>query len=130
MLLMLVMYAPIRSGGPSGSITSTGAVPQSIRAGLWSTAGWAPHPNCAKDRVSAQAKASQTIRPFQRRDFTLTPASVHSLTTMTRLVKGDQDYSSLSQPLNTIKVGISEDLMPEEQDDDRYRPSRNPVFWD
>jgi len=42
----------------------------------------------------------------------------------------DQDGSSFSIPLNTICVGISEDLMPGELDYGRYRPSRNPVFWD
>ena len=42
----------------------------------------------------------------------------------------DQDGSSFSMPLNTICVGISEDLMPGELDYGRYRPSRNPVFWD
>ena len=42
----------------------------------------------------------------------------------------DQDGSSFSMPLNTICVGISEDLMPSELDYGRYRPSRNPVFWD
>ena len=42
----------------------------------------------------------------------------------------DQDGSSFSMPLNTICVGISEDLMPGELDYGGYRPSRNPVFWD
>lgn len=42
----------------------------------------------------------------------------------------DQDGSSFSMPLNTICVGISEDLMPRELNYGRYRPSRNPVFWD
>ena len=42
----------------------------------------------------------------------------------------DQDGSSFSMPLNTICVLISEDLMPGELDYGRYRPSRNPVFWD
>ena len=42
----------------------------------------------------------------------------------------DQDGSSFSMPLNTICVGISEDLMPIQLDYDQYRPSRNPVFWD
>ena len=42
----------------------------------------------------------------------------------------DQDGSSFSIPLNTICVGISEDLMPGELDYGRFRPSRNPVFWD
>ena len=42
----------------------------------------------------------------------------------------DQDGSSFSMPLNTLSVGISEDLMPGELDYGRYRPSRNPVFWD
>ena len=42
----------------------------------------------------------------------------------------DQDGSSFSMPLNTICVRISEDLMPGELDYGRYRPSRNPVFWD
>ena len=40
----------------------------------------------------------------------------------------DQDGSSFSMPLNTICVGISEDLMPRQLDYGRYRPSRNPVF--
>ena len=42
----------------------------------------------------------------------------------------DQDGSSFSMPLNTICVLISEDLMPGKLDYGRYRPSRNPVFWD
>ena len=42
----------------------------------------------------------------------------------------DRDGSSFSMPLNTICVGISEDLMPRELNYGRYRPSRNPVFWD
>ena len=42
----------------------------------------------------------------------------------------DQDGSSFSMPLNTICVVIGEDLMPGELDYGRYRPSRNPVFWD
>ena len=42
----------------------------------------------------------------------------------------DQDGSSFSMPLNTICAVISEDLMPGELDYGRYRPSRNPVFWD
>ena len=42
----------------------------------------------------------------------------------------DQDGSSFSMPLNTICVGISEDLMPRELNYGRYHPSRNPVFWD
>ena len=42
----------------------------------------------------------------------------------------DQDGSSFSMPLTTICVVISEDLMPGELDYGRYRPSRNPVFWD
>nr|WP_255616054.1 bestrophin family protein [Synechococcus sp. MU1642] len=42
----------------------------------------------------------------------------------------DQDGSSFLMPLNTIYVGISEDLMQREFDYGRYRPSRNPVFWD
>lgn len=42
----------------------------------------------------------------------------------------DQDGSSFSLPLNTICVGISEDLMPRQLDYGRYRPTRNPVFWD
>ena len=42
----------------------------------------------------------------------------------------DQDGSSFSMPLNTICVGICEDLMPRELDYGRYRPTRNPVFWD
>ena len=42
----------------------------------------------------------------------------------------DQDGSSFSMPLNTICVAISEDLMPRELNYGRYRPSRNPVFWD
>ena len=42
----------------------------------------------------------------------------------------DQDGSSFSMPLDTLSVGISEDLMPGELDYGRYRPSRNPVFWD
>ncbi len=48
---------------------------------------------------------------------------------MTRLVEGDQDASSLLHLLNTIWVGISDDLMPGEFIDGRYRP-RNPVFRD
>ena len=40
----------------------------------------------------------------------------------------DQDDSRFSMPLNTIYVGISEDLMPKHLDYGRYRPSRNPVF--
>ena len=42
----------------------------------------------------------------------------------------DQDGSSFSMPLNTICVVVSEDLMPRQLDYGRYRPSRNPVFWD
>ena len=42
----------------------------------------------------------------------------------------DQDGSSFSMPLNTICVGISEDLMPRQLDYVRFRPTRNPVFWD
>ena len=42
----------------------------------------------------------------------------------------DQDGSSFSMPLNTICVGISDDLMPRQLDYGRYRPSRNSVFWD
>ena len=42
----------------------------------------------------------------------------------------DQDGNSFSMPLNTICVGITEDLMPGELDYGRYRPTRNPVFWD
>ena len=42
----------------------------------------------------------------------------------------DQDGSSFSMPVNTICAVISEDLMPGELDYGRYRPSRNPVFWD
>ena len=42
----------------------------------------------------------------------------------------DQDSSSFSIPLNAICVTISEDLMPGELDYGRYRPSRNPVYWD
>ena len=41
----------------------------------------------------------------------------------------DQDGSSFSLPLNTICTGISEDLMPGELNYGRFRPSRNPVFW-
>ena len=41
----------------------------------------------------------------------------------------DQDGSSVSLPLNTICTGISEDLMPGELQYSRFRPSRNPVFW-
>ena len=90
----------------------------------------APHPSCVKDRVRAQAKATQTSRHLQRRDVTLTPASVHNLPTMTRLDKGDQADNSFRQSLNTIGVGKSDDLMPEEQLDGRHRPSCNPVVWD
>ena len=42
----------------------------------------------------------------------------------------DQDGSSISMPLNTICVGISEDLIPRELDYGRYHLTRNPVFWD
>ena len=42
----------------------------------------------------------------------------------------DQDGSSFSIPLKTICVGLSDDLMPGDLDYGRYRPSRNPVFWD
>ena len=42
----------------------------------------------------------------------------------------DQDGSSFSMPLNTICVGISEDLMPRQLDYGRFRPTLNPVFWD
>ena len=42
----------------------------------------------------------------------------------------DQDGSSFPMPLNTICVGISEDLMPRQLDYSRYRPGRNPVLWD
>ena len=42
----------------------------------------------------------------------------------------DQDGSSFSILLNTICVGISEDLMPGELDLGGYRLSRNPVAWD
>ena len=42
----------------------------------------------------------------------------------------DQDGSSFSMPLNTICVGISEDLMPRQLDYGSCRPTRNPVFWD
>ena len=42
----------------------------------------------------------------------------------------DQDGSSFSLPMNTICVGISEDLMPRELDYGRFRPTRNPGFWD
>ena len=42
----------------------------------------------------------------------------------------DQDGSSFSMPLNTICVGISEDLIPRELDYGRYHLKRNPVFWD
>jgi|TARA_B000000565_G_scaffold187509_1_gene142676 putative membrane protein len=42
----------------------------------------------------------------------------------------DKDGNSFSMPLNTICMGISEDLMPGELDYGRYCPSRNPVFWD
>ena len=42
----------------------------------------------------------------------------------------DQDGNSFSMPLNTICVGITEDLMPGELDYGRDRPTRNPVFWD
>ena len=42
----------------------------------------------------------------------------------------DQDSSSFSMPLNTIFVGISEDLMPRQLDYGQYRPGGHPVFWD
>ena len=42
----------------------------------------------------------------------------------------DQDGTSFSLPLNTICCEISEDLMPGDLDYGRYRPCRNPVFWD
>ena len=42
----------------------------------------------------------------------------------------DQDGSCVSIPMNTISMGINENLMPGERDYGRYRPSRNPVFWD
>ena len=42
----------------------------------------------------------------------------------------DQDGSSFSLPLNTICVGISEDLMLRQLDYGRFRRTRNPVFWD
>ena len=40
----------------------------------------------------------------------------------------DQDGSSFSMPLNTICMGINEDLMPRQLDYGQYRPSQNPVF--
>ena len=42
----------------------------------------------------------------------------------------DQDGSCVSIPMNTISMGINKNLMPGERDYGRYRPSRNPVFWD
>ena len=51
---------------------------------------------------------------INRRDLTLTPASVQCLPTMTRLNAGGQAATSLSQLLHTIDLGISEDLMPSE----------------
>ena len=42
----------------------------------------------------------------------------------------NQDGTSFSLPLNTICCEISEDLMPGDLDYGRYRPCRNPVFWD
>ena len=66
------------------------------------------------DTVRAQARATQTSRHLQRRNPTLTPASVHCITTMTRLVDGDQNDIGLLHLLNTIDPEISEQLMPEE----------------
>ena len=42
----------------------------------------------------------------------------------------DHDGTSFSLPLNTICYEISEDLMPGDLDYGRFRPCRNPVFWD
>ncbi len=49
---------------------------------------------------------------------------------MTILDEGDQAVNLLSQLLNTIGRGISDDLMPRELDDERHGPRLNPVVWD
>ena len=76
-----------------------------------------------------QARATQRSRHVQLRDVTLTPAIVHNLHTMTRLDEGDQTANRLLQLLNTIAVGISNDLMPRELDNKRHGQPRNPVVW-
>ena len=53
---------------------------------------------------------------------------------MTSLDEGDQAANLLSQILNTMGMGmgmgISDDLMPRELDDERHGPRLNPVVWD